>query len=54
MCEPDSSRSGRRIFHRSPGDGAANLATGKVTPFITNLPTGDHPNEQLAFKGGWI
>jgi glucose/arabinose dehydrogenase len=31
-----------------------NLATGKVNPFITNLPTGDHPSEQLAFKGGWI
>ena len=31
-----------------------NLSTGKVTPFITNLPTGDHPSEQLAFKGGWI
>jgi len=28
--------------------------TGKVTPFITQLPTGDHPTEQLAFKGGWI
>jgi len=28
--------------------------TGKVTPFITDLPTGDHPTEQLAFKGGWI
>lgn len=28
--------------------------SGKVTPFITNLPTGDHPTEQLAFKGGWI
>jgi hypothetical protein len=28
--------------------------TGAVTPFITNLPTGDHPTEQLAFKGGWI
>lgn len=27
---------------------------GDVTPFITNLPTGDHPSEQLAFKGGWI
>ena len=24
-----------------------------VTPFITNS-TGDHPTEQLAFKGGWI
>jgi hypothetical protein len=28
--------------------------TGTVTPFITGLPTGDHPTEQLAFKGGWI
>jgi hypothetical protein len=31
-----------------------NPMTGQVTPFITNLPTGDHPSEQLAFKGGWI
>ena len=29
-------------------------ATGDVTPFITGLPTGDHPTEQLAFKGQWI
>ena len=28
--------------------------TGKVTPFITGLPTGDHPSEMLAFKDGWI
>ena len=28
--------------------------TGFVTPFITGLPTGDHPTEQLAFKGNWI
>jgi hypothetical protein len=28
--------------------------TGVVTPFISNLPTGDHPTEQLAFKDGWI
>ena len=28
--------------------------TGFVTPFITGLPTGDHPTEQLAFKGAWI
>lgn len=27
---------------------------GTVTPFITGLPTGDHPTEQLAFKGNWI
>ena len=28
--------------------------SGLVTPFITNLPTGDHPTEQFAFKDGWI
>lgn len=28
--------------------------SGKVTPFITGLPTGDHPSEQLAFKDNWI
>ena len=28
--------------------------SGQVTPFITGLPTGDHPSEQLAFKGNWI
>jgi hypothetical protein len=28
--------------------------TGKVTPFITGLPTGDHPTEQFAFDGRFI
>jgi len=28
--------------------------TGAVNPFITGLPTGDHPTEQLAFSGGWV
>jgi glucose/arabinose dehydrogenase len=28
--------------------------TGRVTPFITGLPTGDHPTEQFAFDGKWI
>jgi hypothetical protein len=28
--------------------------SGAVTPFITGLPTGDHPTEQLAFQGNWI
>jgi hypothetical protein len=28
--------------------------TGKVTPFITGLPTGDHPTEQFAFDSKWI
>ncbi len=31
-----------------------NPDTGEVTPFITQLPTGDHPTEQLAFRDGWI
>jgi glucose/arabinose dehydrogenase len=31
-----------------------NPMTGQVQPFITGLPTGDHPSEQLAFKDGWI
>jgi hypothetical protein len=31
-----------------------NPMTGQVVPFITGLPTGDHPTEQLAFKTGWI
>jgi glucose/arabinose dehydrogenase len=30
------------------------LAAETVTPFITDLPTGDHPTEQLAFQDGWI
>jgi hypothetical protein len=31
-----------------------NPDTGTVTPFITGLPTGDHPSEQLEFKNNWI
>jgi hypothetical protein len=31
-----------------------NPMMGGVMPFITDLPTGDHPTEQLAFKNGWI
>jgi hypothetical protein len=27
---------------------------GKVTPFISGLPTGDHPAEQITFKSDWI
>ncbi len=28
--------------------------SGKVTPFISGLPTGDHPAEQITFEGAWI
>jgi glucose/arabinose dehydrogenase len=28
--------------------------SGVVTPFITGLPTGDHPAEQMEFQAGWI
>ena len=31
-----------------------NRTTGAVTPFISGTPTGDHPSEQLAFKGKFI
>src|SRR5712691_1960633 len=31
-----------------------NPDTGQVTPFITGLPTGDHPAEQITFKGKHI
>src|SRR5436190_4947446 len=31
-----------------------NHQTGQVTPFISGLPTGDHPAEQITFKDGWI
>ncbi len=31
-----------------------NPETGHVTPFITGLPTGDHPAEQITFKDGHI
>ena len=30
------------------------IGSGHVIPFITGLPTGDHPAEQLEFKDGWI
>jgi glucose/arabinose dehydrogenase len=31
-----------------------NLNSGKVTPIISGLPTGDHPTEQLLVKEGWL
>lgn len=46
---------------RSPGaqNNSSRIAivdpqTGQVTPFIEGLPTGDHPAEQITFKGEWI
>jgi glucose/arabinose dehydrogenase len=51
----DSNQSLRTVgFNNSSRIVTVNPMTGTVTPFITNLPTGDHPTEQLAFKGGWI
>jgi len=44
--------------HNGPNNSSrivtVNPNTGQVNPFITGLPTGDHPTEQLAFKDGWI
>ena len=31
-----------------------NPENGQVTEFISGLPTGDHPAEQITFKDGWI
>lgn len=31
-----------------------NLRNGRVRPFITGLPTGDHPTETIEIKNGWI
>src|SRR5882724_4296043 len=31
-----------------------NPENGQVIPFITQLPTGDHPAEQITFKSNWI
>ncbi|MFL5269120.1 MAG: hypothetical protein ACJ8AH_21435 [Stellaceae bacterium] len=51
----DSNQSLRTAgFNNSSRIVIVNPMTGQVTPFITGLPTGDHPTEQLAFKGGWI
>jgi hypothetical protein len=45
----------------APGDGnntsrivTINLRNGRVRPFITGLPTGDHPTETIEIKNGWI
>jgi hypothetical protein len=51
----DSNQSLRTAgFNNSSRIVIVNPMTGQVTPFITGLPTGDHPTEQLAFKDGWI
>src|ERR1700730_14088376 len=51
----DSNQSLRTAgFNNSSRIVIVNPMTGQVTPFITGLPTGDHPTEQLAFRGGWI
>src|SRR6266851_2319420 len=51
----DSNQSLRTTgFNNSSRIVIVNPNTGQVTPFITGLPTGDHPTEQLAFKGNHI
>ena len=51
----DSNQSLRTAgFNNSSRIVIVNPGAGQVTPFITGLPTGDHPAEQLAFKDGWI
>src|SRR2546427_3444149 len=51
----DSNQSQRTTANNnSPRIVTVNPETGRVTPFITGLPTGDHPAEQITFKGEWI
>ena len=64
-----SNGSGGRLFasdsnqgvRGAPGTGnntsrimSLDLATGKLSPFITGLPTGDHPTEMLQAKDGFL
>src|SRR5262245_49017511 len=44
---PGSGNNTSRILNVDP-------KTGTVTPFITGLPTGDHPTEQVLVKDGWV
>jgi len=41
-------------FNNSSRIVIVDLKTNTVTPWISGLPTGDHPSEQLEFKDGWI
>src|SRR5436309_11021546 len=41
-------------FNNSSRIVTVDLKSNTVTPFITGLPTGDHPAEQITFKDGWI
>jgi len=41
-------------FNNSSRIVIVDLKTNTVMPWITGLPTGDHPSEQLEFKDGWI
>ena len=51
----DSNQSLRTTgFNNSSRIVTVHPSTGVVTPFITGLPTGDHPSEQIAFKDGFI
>ena len=51
----DSNQSLRTAgFNNSSRIVIVDIGANTVTPFITGLPTGDHPAEQLEFKDGWI
>jgi len=49
-----SSRAGPGAGNNTSRISTINPNSGQVTPFITGLPTGDHPTEQVVIKGSWI
>ncbi|MDP2064707.1 MAG: hypothetical protein Q8K38_01895 [Burkholderiaceae bacterium] len=49
-----SARTGPGAGNNSSRISTIHPVTGQLTPFITGLPTGDHPTEQITVKGSWI
>lgn len=49
-----SARTGPGAGNNSSRISTIHPITGQLTPFITGLPTGDHPTEQITVKGSWI
>src|SRR5438309_6980507 len=55
LFAPDSNQSLRTSGNNNSSRiVTVNPETGRVTPFITGLPTGDHPAEQITFKDDHI